>query len=211
MALGALPEINDTGETLNENVGKTTTQSVQLVTGGDSTEAGQSTVANLRDILSSTTTGVLPAFTGEGLRDSIVTEASSISNETEATTSPLPPTEAPTEASSGAKASDFPKVSTSTEAFEVEGSGEIAASSDVPTTPVPGPFEHKQQLENDLGPEAVGNPREGCGPIHEDYSQCTIYFKNYLDRVQTWANENNEPMENQYGKVSFSRCYRESS
>uniref|UniRef100_A0AC35G814 Uncharacterized protein n=1 Tax=Panagrolaimus sp. PS1159 TaxID=55785 RepID=A0AC35G814_9BILA len=140
---------------------------------------------------------------GNGLRDSAVTDPSSSSVATNKVTLPTSNIqEATTQATN-----ESPKP----EAFttpEIEGSGETFSSSatstsdTAATTPIPGPFDHhKQQLINELGKEAVGNPKEGCGESHEDYSQCTTYFKNYLGRVQIWANENNEKMEDQYGKA----------
>uniref|UniRef100_A0AC34FIL7 DOMON domain-containing protein n=1 Tax=Panagrolaimus sp. ES5 TaxID=591445 RepID=A0AC34FIL7_9BILA len=208
VAIGTLPEINTSvGTQTTVPSGITfaaTTKSVKVVTGGDSNEAGDTT-ENLLEILSTTVGRV-----GPGLRDSAVTEASSSSGATSKVTLPTPNGGAATVVqvttpSSTTKESPKPEdLPTS----EVEGSGESSSSvtssssSDISTTPIPGPFDHhKQQLIDELGKDAVGNPKEGCGENHEDYSQCTVYFKNYLGRVQAWANENHERMEDQYGKA----------
>uniref|UniRef100_A0A7E4VJ77 DOMON domain-containing protein n=1 Tax=Panagrellus redivivus TaxID=6233 RepID=A0A7E4VJ77_PANRE len=93
---------------------------------------------------------------------------------------------------------------------EVEGSGESAENIDTTTaiielssTPEPGPFTGTdEELRAQLGDAAIGDPKkEGCGTGHEDYSLCGAYFTNYLDRVRNWAEANNEPYEDQFGKA----------
>uniref|UniRef100_A0A914Z7Y2 DOMON domain-containing protein n=1 Tax=Panagrolaimus superbus TaxID=310955 RepID=A0A914Z7Y2_9BILA len=209
VAIGMLPEINSSNgiqTTVATGIIPGATTTVQLVTGGDSNEAGDTT-ENLLEILSTTVTKL-----GQGLRDSAVTDSlpSAASVTINTITSPSPTMITST---TQTPLNESPKPEENLSTLEVvEGSGEASSfsptmssssssPSDVPTTPIPGPFDHhKQQLINELGKDAVGNPKEGCGESHEDYSQCTVYFKNYLGRVQTWANENHERMEDQYGK-----------